>query len=307
MKPTLLVATLVALALGVGACGGEDEGGDLPDVAAQRANVRPAIGIGEQQAAMFKDKRFTELGIKNVRLVTAYDTANVGFERDLVTVWLDGVRRTNSEPFITFGHSRVNPKKLPSVGEYRAAFRAFRVRFPEVMVFAPWNEINHRNEPTARSPRRAAQYYNVMQQECPECTVLAGDVLDQAGMVRYLRSYQRHLDGEPEVWGLHNYSDTNRFRTRGLRDMLATVKGEIWLTETGGIVKFGRRFPRNEQRAARAVAYAIKQARDTERVTRLYLYNWTGADPKARFDSGLIGPDGSSRPAYEVLRKAVGR
>jgi hypothetical protein len=310
VKPTSLTALLVTLALapGLAACGGGDgDDADLPGIASRSATARPAIGIGEQLSAMFKDKRFTDLGIRNVRLVTAYDTANVGFERDLVTVWLEGVRRTNSEAFVTFGHSRVNPKRLPSVAEYRAAFRAFRRRFPEVLVFAPWNEINHRDEPTSRSPRRAAQYFNVMQEECPECTILAGDVLDQAGMVRYLRRYQRHLDGEPKIWGLHNYGDTNRFRTTGLRDMLATVEGEVWLTETGGIVKFGRSFPRDERRAARAVAYAIEQARDTERVTRLYLYNWTGADPKARFDSGLIAADGTSRPAYEVLRKAVGR
>jgi hypothetical protein len=310
VKPTLLTALIaalaLALALGLAACGGGDDDAGVPSITAQRPNARPAIGIGEQQAAMFKDERFTDLGIKNVRLVTAYDTASVGFERDLMTVWLDGVRRTRSEPFVTFGHSRVNPKRLPSVAEYRAAFRAFRKRFPEVLVFAPWNEINHSAEPTSRSPRRAAQYYNVMTQECPECTVLAGDVLDQPGMVRYLRRYQRYIEGKPEIWGLHNYSDTNRFRTTGLRDMLANVEGEVWLTETGGIVKFGRNFPRDERRAARAVAYAIEQARDTKRVTRLYLYNWTGADPKARFDSGLIAADGSSRPAYEVLRKAVG-
>ena len=184
-------------------------------------------------------------------------------------------------------------------------FRSFRRLFPEVQVYAPWNEINHNSQPTVRAPKRAAQYYNAMKAECPACTVLAGDVLDQRGMVRYLKAYQRHLEGEPKIWGLHNYSDTNRFRSTGLRDMLAAVKGEIWLTETGGLVQFGRNFPRDEQRAARATAYAIKQARDNERVGRIYLYNWTGADPDARFDAGLVAPDGTARPAFDVLRKAL--
>ena len=135
--------------------------------------------------------------------------------------------------------------------------------------------------------------------------MLAGDVLDQRGMVTYLKRYERHLDGEPEIWGLHNYADTNRFRDSGLKDLLATVPGDVWLTETGGIVQFGRSFPRDERRAARAVRYALKLARDNERVKRIYLYNWTGGDRKARFDAGLIASDGTARPAYDALREAL--
>lgn len=334
MKPPLLITLLgTLLALALAACGGDGDGSSQPattsparepastqptptaPATAGPATTQPAtgsrgasgpiIGIGEQRAAMFDDKRFAGLGVEHARLVVPYDAARRRVERDLVSVWLAGARRTGTEPFITFGHSRETPSKLPSVSEYRAALRAFREMFPEVRVFAPWNEINHDSQPTSDAPRRAAQYYNAMKAQCPTCVVLAGDVLDQRGMLRYLRSYRRHLEGEPAVWGLHNYSDTNRFRSKGLRDMLAAVKGEIWLTETGGIVKFGRSFPRDEQRAARATAYAIKQARDNERVRRIYLYNWTGADRKARFDAGLIAPDGKARPAFDVLRRAL--
>ena len=191
------------------------------------------------------------------------------------------------------------------MAEFRAAFDAFHKRYPDVKDYAPWNEINHVSQPTARSPQRAAEYYNVVKARCEDCTVLAGDVLDQAGMTRYVKQYQRHLDGEPEIWGLHNYADTNRFRTSGLRDLLRTVKGDVWLTETGGIVKFGRNFPRDEKRAARSITFALKLARDNERVKRVYLYNWTGAQPDARFDSGLIGSDGTARPGYDALKAAL--
>jgi hypothetical protein len=314
VKPTLLLTLLAAVALALGACGGDDGGSDgagtpgataTAPAPAPAASPRPIIGIGEQGPAMFKDKRFADLGVKHVRLVVPYDATRRRIERDIVTVWLAEARRTGIEPFITFGHSRETPQKLPSAAEFRAAFRSFRRMFPDVQVYAPWNEINHNSQPTFRAPRRAAQYYNAMKAECPTCVVLAGDVLDQAGMVRYLRQYQRHLEGDPAIWGLHNYADTNRFRSSGLRDMLATVQGEVWLTETGGLVQFGRNFPRDEQRAARATAYAIKQARDNERVGRIYLYNWTGTDAKARFDAGLIAPDGTARPAFDVLRKEL--
>ena len=302
--PTIATALLAALALA--SCGGDGEDGAdraAPEAPASEEGLQ--IGIGEQQAAMFVDKRFRDLGIDKVRLVVAYDATRVRFERELADNWLKQASLVKAEPFVTFGHSRVNPEKLPSVEEYRAAFRAFAKRYPDVRVYAPWNEINHNTQPTADAPRRAAEYYNVMREECPDCTVLAGDVLDQPGMGSYLKRYVRHLDGAPEIWGLHNYADTNRFRDSGLKELLAAVKGDVWLTETGGLVQFGRSFPRDEARAARALRYALKLARDNERVKRVYLYNWTGADRKARFDAGLIAQDGTARPAYDALREAL--
>ena len=298
------VAALVAIGAGLvlAACGAGNGDGGRPG-----AQHEPVVGIGEQGAAMFSDRRFRALRIAAARLVVPYDAIGVRFERDLVDAWLAAARRAGVEPFVTFGHSRVRPSRLPSVAEFRAAFRSFRRRHPGVRVYAPWNEINHMSQPTARAPRRAAQYYNVVKAECAACVVLAGDVLDQVGMARYLARYRRHLDGEPAIWGLHNYADTNRFRASGLRTMLRAVRGEIWLTETGGIVRFGRGFPHDERRAARAVAFALKLARSEPRVRRVYLYNWTGAKPTDRFDAGLTAPDGSPRPAYDALRAALRR
>lgn len=313
LKP-VLVCLVALLGCTLVACGGDDDAGG-GGTAATPAPITPSkpkqgsfvVGIGEQNSPMFADKRFRDLGITHVRLVAPYDAVARRTERDLVDVWLAAAKAAGAEPFITFGHSRAKPTKLPSVAEFRAAFDAFHKRYPDVDTYAPWNEINHASQPTADAPRRAAEYYNVVKARCPDCTVLAGDVLDQAGMVRYVKQYRAHLDGEPAIWGLHNYADTNRFRTSGLRDLLATVKGDIWLTETGGIVKFGRNFPRDEQRAARSVKYALKLAVDNARVKRVYLYNWTGAPPDARFDSGLIGPDGAPRPGYDALSAALER
>jgi hypothetical protein len=341
VKPTALIALLAVLALALTACGGDDEGGADSGAVTQpkpaggdtgsaprpkpkpkptrqgghdgRGTAAPSkrhsfvVGIGEQNSPMFADRRFRELGIEHARLVVPYDAVARRIERELVDVWLAEAERAGVEPFITFGHSRARPAKLPTVAEFRAAFRAFRRRYPAVRIYAPWNEINHVSQPTARSPRRAAEFYNVVKAECRDCTVLAGDVLDQAGMTRYVRQHRRHLDGAPKIWGLHNYADTNRFRTTGLRDLLRTVSGDVWLTETGGIVRFGRNFPRDEQRAARSIAYAFKLARDNERVKRVYLYNWTGAKRTDRFDSGLIAPDGTARPGYDALRAELQR
>jgi hypothetical protein len=299
-----LAAVVAVAALLLVSCGGTSKGGSsTPAPAPVPAGLK--IGIGEQGIAMFADKRFTALGIKMARYVTSYDATRVRFERDLADQWLAAARAAGVEPFVTFGHSRVHPGRLPSVGEFRADIRAFRKRYPDVRVYAPWNEINHSSQPTSDAPGRAADYYNVLVQECPGCTVLAGDVLDQAGMGRYLTRYRRALKTTPKIWGLHNYADSNRFRDSGLTELLKTVPGDVWLTETGGIVRFGRSFPQDEQRAARAVSYAITLARRHDRVKRIYLYNWTGSQPTDRFDSGLVGPDGKVRPAYERLRAAL--
>jgi hypothetical protein len=144
---------------------------------------------------------------------------------------------------------------------------------------------------------------------CRGCKIIAADVIDEVNMEGWLRVFKKTAK-KPRIWGLHNYRDTNKRkgqRLGGTKRLLKAVKGEIWLTETGGIVKFGRSFPRDEHRAARAVAYALKLARDNERVQRVYLYNWTGAKPSDRFDAGFIAPDGTARPAYDVLRAAVGK
>jgi hypothetical protein len=306
LGPRLLLTLAIVAGLLAG-CGGGGDGAGAGAAPASAPGIRDglAVGIGEQQTAMFESPEFTALGIDKARIVVSYDAVAVRFERDITDTWMAEAKAAGVEPFVTFGHSRVHPKKLPSVGEFRAAFGAFRKRYPQVRVYAAWNEINHVSQPTSRSPARAAAYYNVVKSGCDGCTVLAGDLLDQPGMTRYLARYRRGLHGTPSIWGLHNYADANRFRTSGLGSLLRAVKGDVWLTETGGLVAFGRSFPRDEQRAAKATTYVLGLAAKTPRVKRVYLYNWTGLPPGARFDAGLVGPDGKPRPAYAALKRAL--
>ena len=81
-------------------------------------------------------------------------------------------------------------------------------------------------------------------------------MLDQSGVGRYLRRMKRHLKGRPRLWGLHNYQDANDYTTDGTREVLKAVKGKIWLTETGGIVKLGSHRPYNPRRAAKAIKHS---------------------------------------------------
>jgi hypothetical protein len=39
------------------------------------------------------------------------------------------------------------------------------------------------------------------------------------------------------------------------------------------------------------------------KITGVFVYNWFGAPPGVRFDSGLVDPDGRPREAYYVVRR----
>jgi hypothetical protein len=269
------------------------------------AHARFAIGIGDQHPESFSQPLFQQLGFRYARLIVPWDALQRPAERARVDAWLTAARVANARPFVTFSHSRAKPRALPSPGRFKREFRAFRERYPFVRDYAPWNEVNHQSQPTFRKPKAAARFYNVVRAGCRGCTIVAADVLDQAGLEKYLRTFLRFANGRPRLWGLHNYSDTNRRRSRGTRSLLRTVRGNIWLTETGGIVKFADAFPYNERRAASATKFMFKLARSSSRIKRLYIYSWLGEKRGARFDAGLVGPDGSARPAFHVVKNVI--
>jgi hypothetical protein len=276
------------------------------------------IGIGDQKAKMFTNPYFRALDVRISRLIVSYDAILRGtFEVAEIDAWMTGARLSRVEPLLTLSHSRgcyqgekgiprTEACRLPSVARYAEALRSFRERYPWVRVYSPWNEANHRSQPTYKNPRRAAQFYNVTRRLCRGCKIVAADVLDSADAPKYLKQFLRYANGTPRLWGLHNYADANNGTDRRTRAMLRAVKGEIWLTETGGLVKFIKR-PYDPARAAKATRFTLELARSNKRITRLYFYNWTGVPRSARFDSGLTHPNGLPRPAYHVLLERIGR
>jgi hypothetical protein len=269
------------------------------------------VGIGDQKPNMFSAPLFRALKVKRSRYGPAWNS--IFTEPEVLDAWLKSAQAAGVEPLIAFGAARgsncpTEPCKLPSVSEYRAAFRAFREKYPWVTNFQPWNEANHQSQPTGRNPKAAAEYYNAMKAECRTCTVVALDLLDSTNMVKYAKSFLLYAKGKPRLWGLHNYSDVNRFTSKGTKALLRTVRGDVWITESGGLVSFetktGRQtFKPDEKRAARATEYMFKLASDyRNRIKRLYVYHWQGGDDN-RFDAGIVRPDGTARPTYQVIRK----
>jgi hypothetical protein len=177
-----------------------------------------------------------------------------------------------------------------------------------VHEFLTWNEANHCSQPTCRRPDVAARYYNALRGACRGCTIVAADVLDTSKMPAWIRAFRRRAKGRHLIWGLHNYIDANRFRTRGTLSLLRTVKGTVWFTETGGLVERNNgspiEFPQNKWHAARATRWVFQRlARLSPRVRRVYLYQWSPAGPGSTWDSALVGAAGQPRPAYQVLEE----
>jgi hypothetical protein len=266
-------------------------------------------GVSEQGTAMFSDPCFRAFGIPTARLVApwnAIDTEAAGLD-----AWLGAAAAARVEPLVVFNRARGSlcpndPCELPDVAAYEAAVGRFLARYPWVHLITPWNEPNHQSEPTSRDAQAAAAYYGAVRRACPACTIVAGDVLDSGNMLRWLGAYQAALPEQPAVWGLHNYHDTTHQVADGLESFLRAVPGQVWLTETGGIVQLRNGSGRvthayDEQRAADGVRQAFALARaHAARVRRVYVYNWQD-DPRGYFTSGLFDASGRARPGFFVF------
>src|SRR5215210_93389 len=284
-------------------------------VAVPAAQAKVRVGLSEQSPRMFDESNWAKLKLKRVRYILPWDYAKSAFDHGEVTAFMNAARAKRQEVLVTFSarrgcfiNNRYSKKKAcraPSQKAYKAAVKAFRKEFRYAKLFTPWNEVNHVSQPTYRKPKLAAQYYKTLKSACKGCTVMAADVLDSSDVKSYLRGFLRASKGAGRIWGLHNYKDVNRRQSRGVKNVLSVVKGKVWLTETGGIVRFGKDFPYSKSRAATRTKYMFTLARRYKRIQRIYVYRWFGEPRSARFDAGLVNADGSSRPALTQFRKSI--
>jgi hypothetical protein len=279
-----------------------------PATAAQGA----VIGLADQNAAAYRDGRLRALKLPVARLVVPYDAATS--QPQVVATWLAAVSAAGMQPHVAFEHLKANgcpgsPCVVPSRATYAAAVKAFIARFPQVRIYTTWNEANHESQPVSGRPETVAGYYEELKAACPGCTVVAGDVLDSGGYIRWLQRFQQATDSNPQLWGLHNYGDVTYATTEGTDAVLRTVEGQLWIEETGGIVVLRNSAGRitlsfDETRAAASIDRAFAMLTTRPRITRMYVYHWQSG-PTSRFDAGLIRPDGSLRPSYAAMLRGI--
>ena len=291
--------------------------------ASAQANFK--VGIADQDARMFDNPNYQALNIKRIRYIVPWDWYKRRFQVEEVTHFLNRANADGAEVLVHFTakrgcykngrYSRSRACRAPTVKAYVKQFKRFRKRFPTNKVYGVWNEGNHVSQPVARNPKLAARYFLAARKACRSCTFVAADVLDSKNMDEWLAKFRRASKGKATIYGLHNYSDVNRRRASGTKRLLRIVPGQVWLTETGGILKFLPSFKRSESRQANRTKFMFSLADKYDRrrkgmrsrITRLYNYQWTGVARSARFDAGLVNANGTARKAYRQFRKSARR
>jgi Glycosyl hydrolase catalytic core len=284
------------------------------------------VGVADQSPSLFGDPFYRQLAPKRTRLITPYDS--VFKDRRNLDTWLGAARAAGQEVVVAF-----NPPatmkcpnldgargcKLVSSASFRSAFRAFHARYPWVRIIQPWNEVNNLTQPTVHRPDALVTYYQVVRQVCRSCRVLGADIQDLPNMVAYtkqlLADFRRLHVATPQLWGVHNYTDTNRFvpdLVSNMRKLVKLLPGRIWVTETGGLFRFQpqnsrQTFRPDLNRQARAMQAVFAEATHYQsKIQRVYLYQWFASNPANRWDSGILDAHGQPRPVYNVLMAHAG-
>ncbi len=284
----------------------------MAGAAAQPAGAAVTIGIGQQTPEIFRSPSWRALRAPNVRYITPWDTLNDPAQLARLDTWMAASNAAGARVMLGFEHSfrsRRLARVLPSPASFARAFRGLRKRYPRVRDWVPWNETNNPAALTGRRPDRAAAYYNIITRLCRGCNVVAGDVLDIPNMASWIKQFQRYTRTRPRIWGLHNYHDANSFTSKSARLMLRLVRGQIWFTETGGVVRMRVRERRGMRtrnygikHAARSTRWTLDLARISPRIRRIYLYQWLAPSRFTTWDSGLTDSRMRPRPLYRVLR-----
>ena len=277
--------------------------------------LRTQIGIADQKASVFDDERLADVGFGYARRSVAWDALRHRDQRAELDDWVRGALLIGADPLITLARARRSTGRRyrpPTPDQVLREFLRMRRRYPEVKTWSAWNEANMCGVGTCDKPELVARYYNAMRRNCPGCKVLAADLLDQPNLVGWARAFRRAARFEPKYWGLHDYVDANRFQTTRTTSLLKAVRGEVWLTEVGGLVARRNRstikLRQGKAHAARATRFIFDRlARLDRRVARIYIYHWRSSTRRDSWDSALIGADGRARPALGVVKRYLPR
>jgi hypothetical protein len=324
---TSLLTSLVSVALLICAAsalaGSSAQAVNASSKARAHASSSYLTGIGDQQTEMFSNPLWLQLHTKIARYIAPYDAAVRPYSLQLAREWIGKAEADQQQVLVAFYHSEYTPTKMPSVTVYQRDVKKFLALFPKVKQYQAWNEANRgtiveivkgKRHVALVSPSasQSAQYYKALRAVCRGCGLTGLDILDGPSVspsLHYIGEYEHEIAllkiPMPQLWGLHNYSDTNRFQSTRTRAILAAVPGQVWLTETGGIVQFGSTFPNKRgaglTRASKALAYMFRLASSNSRIKRLYIFQWSGATGSVRFDAGLTDPSYLPRPGYVVV------
>ena len=299
---------------------------------ASAAKIKVAVGIGDQSHQMFSDANWKSLQLKKTRYFIEWNAIDQPDQMVAADRFVSAARQAGVKVLMHVSTDDINSqpvRPLPSVSAYRTKVRALidRYRPQGVTEWGVWNEANHKSQPTSKNPKRAADFYKAFRRMCSGCKIVALDVLDQAGVEKYIARWLKAAGSagrSARIIGIHNYSEVNRRlkekrsasslrRYPGTARIIKAVrkknkKAKFWYTETGGLANFGAAFPCDRSRQANRTKFMFDLVKKYDKdVERLYTYNWFGAgdDGCEGFDAGLVEADGKERPAYAAFKSKL--
>ncbi len=286
------------------------------------ASAAAGIGISDQQAGTFVNPLYKPLKLSYARYVAPYDVMDDSAQLERFAGWYIAALQAKQRIVVSFEHSRTEGKqqKLPTKGQFTVAMRKFHSAFPKVKEVNTWNEVNRcqvgsrtEGQPKGickgtKGARLLNTYYGVTLRVFKGAKIIPLNVLDEqnpAPAIKYVKAFKKVAKPTPKIWGIHNYSDTNRFSRTRTKKIIKAIgsKGDIWLLEAGGQLKLGTR-TFGEAKAAKALKCMFSIVKAEKRIKRAYIYQFNGAAPDATFDAGLINFDTTTkRLGYDVVRK----
>jgi hypothetical protein len=296
--------------------------------AAARSSIR--VGVADQSPAMFGSPAFQQLKIKRTRYFVRSDVMQNAGELARATTFVTAARAAGVSTLIHVSTTDLRSKRGPVVSTTTYRRNAGRIvayfRKLGVKEFGAWNEVNHASQETWNRIGNAVSYcksmYTAVKSRCKSCAVVGLDVLDQAGVDRYIKSFYARLSStwrkRLTIVGIHDYSDVNRNRSSGTKKIIDTVRrynrqSKFWFTEVGALASFGASFHYSESRQASRVknVFSIASQFRTRGVQRVYEYNFFGIENSTAcgahclFDAGLVDPDGTPRPVFSVFKQKL--
>jgi hypothetical protein len=292
------------------------------------AKTKVAVGIGDQSPSMFTDANWKALHLKKARYFLEWNTIDQPGELAKADAYVAAARSAGVSVLMHISTDDINstPRRpLPSVKAYKSKVGALVKRYRALGVkdWGVWNEANHKSQPTAKNPKRAADFYKTFRKfKCSSCKIVALDVLDQAGVEKYIARWLKaagSVGKKAKIIGVHNYSQVNRRITEknasnrypGVARILKAIRkknrvAKLWLTETGGLASFGNGFKCDLSRQANRTKYMFDLIKKYDKnVERLYSYNYFGNGCTPAFDGGLVDENGKPRPAYNTFKSQL--
>jgi hypothetical protein len=294
--------------------------------ASSAAKINVAVGVGDQSPKMFDDDNWQALNLKKTRYFIEWNAIDQPGELADADKFVDAAQKRGVKVLMHISTDDINadpPSSLPSLAEYKTKVGALVKRYKArgVNEWGAWNEANHKSQPTSKNPKRAAQFYTALKSMCSGCKIVALDVLDQAGVERYIASWLKAAGSagrNAKIIGIHNYSQVNRRITErnasnrypGTARIIKAVRkrnkvAKFWYTETGGVAQFGASFPCSKTRQASRTKFMFTMLKKYDKnIERLYSYNWFGNNCSG-FDAGLVEANGTPRPSYTAFKNGL--